>query len=123
MKVYLAGVLVRGRRVFVQKGPSRDRCDLCNRQPDNVGSGAHVDYRPAIDKPLGYALADILFTRGAGAIDGEFARELEYGAPSTIPQPYLIEKLQQLAATDSSAVRAAACGLLAHYRPEMRNSK
>ncbi|MCZ2076132.1 MAG: hypothetical protein LC130_14165, partial [Bryobacterales bacterium] len=42
--------------------------------------------------------------------------QLEYGAPSTIPERYAVEKLQNLAATEVPIVRAAACELLSYYR-------
>ena len=58
-------------------------------------------------------MADILLTRGEGANDGEFA----YGILETpiMPEAYLIEKCQRLAATEVSDVRAAACKVLSLY--------
>jgi len=107
------------RRVFWLKSDSgvlRTACDGWDECTMPVASGAHPNYKPEAGKPLGYALADIMFTRGEGATDAEFAAQLEWGAPSTIPEAYLIEKVKQLAATDIPVVQAAACELLSHYR-------
>lgn len=109
------------RRVFWLKlksdsGVLRTACDGWDDCTMPVASGAHPNYKPEAGKPLGYALADILFTRGEGATDAEFAAQLEWGAPGTIPEPHLIEKVKQFAATDVPVVRAAACELLSHYR-------
>lgn len=107
------------RRVFWLKSDSgvlRTACDGWDYCTMSVASGAHPNYRPDAGKLLGQALADILFTRGEGATDAEFAAQLEYGATSTIPETYLVEKLQHLAATEVPIVRAAACELLSHYR-------
>jgi hypothetical protein len=61
-------------------------------------------------------LADIWFTRGDGTTDHEFARGVNWGAPGTVPEAYLFEKLQHLAATEVPIVRAAACKQLSYYR-------
>jgi hypothetical protein len=78
-----------------------------------VGSGAHPQYRPDPQKPLEYAVADILLTRGDGANDREFAKELDYRG--NIPETYFFEKLQRLATTEVSEVRTAACKELSYY--------
>jgi hypothetical protein len=107
------------RRVFWLKNDSgvlRTACDGWDDCTMPVASGAHPNYKADAGKPLGYGLADILFTRGEGAADAEFAAQLEWGAPSTIPEAYLIEKVKQLAAKDVPVVRVAACELLSHYR-------
>jgi hypothetical protein len=81
-----------------------------------VRSGAHPHYKPDSQKPLGCALADIWFTRGDGTTDADFAKGVDWGAPSTVPEPYLFEKLQRLAATEVPVVRDAACKQLSYYR-------
>jgi hypothetical protein len=104
------------RRIFwirEDSGVLRAACD----GPDctmPVYSGAHPHYKPDQSKPLGYALADIWFTRGAGTSDTEFVRQIDWGWPSTVPEDYLVEKLQQLAATEVPPVRAAACRQLSY---------
>jgi len=107
------------RRIFWLKrdsGVLRTACDGWDYCTMPANSGRHPDYKADPDKPLGYALADIFFTRGQGVTDAEFAAQVEWGAPSTVPEPYLFEKLQHLAATDSPAVKAAACKQLSYYR-------
>jgi hypothetical protein len=81
-----------------------------------VDSGTHPTYKPDLKKPLGYALADIFFTRGDGVTDAGFARQVEWGAPTTVPREYLFEKLQHLAATEVPLVRDAACKYLSYYQ-------
>ena len=104
------------RRVFwlrEDSGVLRMACD----GPDctmPVYSGAHPYYKPDLQKPLGCALADIWFTRGEKTTDSDFVRQVDWGWPSTVPESCLIERLQQLAATEVSTVRAAACRHLSY---------
>jgi hypothetical protein len=84
----------------LDSGVLRTACDGHDSCTMPVTSGAHPHYQPDPTKPLGYALADICFARGEGTTDGQFARGVEWGAPSTVPESYLFEKLQQLAATE-----------------------
>jgi hypothetical protein len=81
-----------------------------------VYSGTHPRYQADHRKPLGYALADIWFTRGEGASDADLARQVDWGYPSTVPETYVTEKLQHLAATESELVRASACTQLSYLR-------
>jgi hypothetical protein len=97
-------------------GVLRMACDGHNYCAMPVRSGAHPQYRPDRRKSLGYAMADIWFTRGEGTTDDEFARGVDWVAPSTVPEAYLFEKLQRLAATEAPVVRAAACKQLSYYR-------
>jgi hypothetical protein len=109
------------RRIFWLREDSRVwrlACDGHNYCAMPVRSGAHPQYRADPNKPLGYAMADIWFTRGQGTTDEEFARGIDWGAPSTVPEPYLFEKLQRLAATERAVVRAAACKQLSYYGQE-----
>jgi hypothetical protein len=99
-------------------GILRTACDGWDECTMPANSGPHPDYKPDPRKPLAYALADIFFTRGNGITDAEFARQVEWGAPSTVPEPYLFEKLQHLAATEVPIVRAAASKQLSYYRQE-----
>lgn len=55
------------RRVFWLKNDSgvlRTACDGWDYCTMRVASGAHPRYKPDIGKPLGYALADIMFHEG-----------------------------------------------------------
>lgn len=97
-------------------GVLRTACDGWDYCTMPANSGAHPSYRPDPNKPLGYALADMLLTRGEGVTDTEFAAQVDWGAPSTIPEAYVVEKLQHLAATESPVVRAAACKQLSYYQ-------
>ena len=97
-------------------GGLRTACDFRDECTMSVRSGAHPDYKPDSQKPLGYALADIWFTRGDGATDTDFAKGVDRGAPSTVPETYLFEKLQRLAATEVPVVRDAACRQLSYFR-------
>ena len=96
-------------------GVLRTACDGWDYCTMPVGSGAHPQYKPDPKRPLAYALADIWFTRGEKTTDADFARQIDWGAPSTVPEAYLFEKLQQLAATEVPAVRTAACKQLSYY--------
>ena len=97
-------------------GVLRTACDGWDECTMPAESGTNLDYKPDPGMPLGYALADIFFTRGNGVTDAEFARQVEWGAPSTVPNAYLFEKLQRLAAREVPIVREAACKQLSYYR-------
>jgi hypothetical protein len=96
-------------------GILRTACDGHDSCTMLVRSGAHLHYRSDPQKPLSYALVDLFFTRGDVTNDSDFARAIE-DAPSTVPETYLFEKLQRLAATEVPIVRAAACKQLSYYR-------
>jgi hypothetical protein len=88
-----------------------------------VKSGAHPRYMADPQKSLPYALADILLTRGEGKIDEiPFATEIERGVPGQGMEGYLIGKLRNLALTESSAVKAAACVQLWIYQQDRIDS-
>ena len=88
-----------------------------------VDSGAHLRYKADPRKSLAYALADILLTRGEGKIDEiPFASEIERGVPGQEMEGYLIGKLRNLALTESSAVKAAACVQLWIYQQDRIDS-
>lgn len=88
-----------------------------------VKSGAHPGYKADLRKCLSYALADILLTRGEGKIDEiPCAREIETGVLGQGMEGYLIEKLRNLALTESSAVKAAACVQLWIYQQDRIDS-
>ncbi len=90
-----------------------DGWDVCSMFVD---SGAHPHYIVDPRKPLEYALVDVLFTRGEGAIDNaRFARELGWSIPAQAPKSHVIEKLGYLALTEPSVVKAAACNLIRIY--------
>ncbi len=94
----------------------RTACDGPDSCKMPVRSGAHPHYNSDPKKTLGYALADIWFTRGEGTNDAEFARGVDWGAPSTVPRAYLFEKLQRLAETEVPIVRVAACKQLSYFQ-------
>jgi hypothetical protein len=84
-----------------------------------VKSGAHPSYEADPRKSLSYALADILLTRGKGKIEEiPFASEIERGVPGQGMESYLIEKLGNLALSESSTVKAAACVQLWIYQQD-----
>jgi hypothetical protein len=88
-----------------------------------VKSGGHRGYKANPRKSLSYALADILLTRGEGKIDEiPFASEIERGVPGQGLEGYLIGKLRNLAVTESSAVKAAACVQLWIYQQDRIDS-
>jgi hypothetical protein len=89
-------------------GVLRTVCDGWDGCTWGVYSGAHPHFTVAPQKPIAYAVADILLTRGEGKVDdSRFAGALQWGAPS--PEDYLIEKYQHLALTEGSPVKTAAC--------------
>lgn len=106
------------RRIFWLRedaGVLRTACDArdCTMP---VYSGAHPRYQADQRKPLGYALADIWFTRGQGATDADFAKQVDWGYPSTVPEAYVVENMRRLAAAESALVRTAACKQLSYLR-------
>jgi hypothetical protein len=79
-------------------------------------SGAHLQYRVDSRKSLGYVLVDLLFSRGEGATDSDFAKGIDDGAPVTpIPDAYFVARLRQLAVLEVPVVRAAACRQLSYH--------
>jgi hypothetical protein len=82
-----------------------DGRDICS---TFVESGAHTLYALDPRKPIGYALGDILFTRGEGQVNEDrFARTIQNNSP--VPEEYLMERLKHLALTEGPVVKAAAC--------------
>jgi len=91
-------------------GVLRMACDGWDGCTMPVESGAHPQYRADPDKPLDYALADVLLTRGDGAVsDDRFADEISSGVPDPGLQSYVMGKLEQLARTEPAIIKAAAC--------------
>jgi hypothetical protein len=99
-------------------GVFRMACDGWDGCTMFVKSGAHPGYKADPRKSLSYALADILLTRGEGEVEEiQFASEIERGGVAGQGmEGYLIEKLRNLALTESSAVKAAACVQLWIYQ-------
>jgi len=84
---------------------ARDGGDSCTR---GVYSGAHPHLTVDPRKPIIYALADILLTRGEGEIDDDrFAGAIEWGAPGG-DDHLMIEKFRHLA-NEAPPVKTAAC--------------
>src|SRR5262249_28778063 len=88
-----------------------------------VRSGAHPQYRPVPAKPLAYALVDLLFTRGEGTTDSDFARGIDGEGSLTLPEAYVLEKLRGLATSESPIVRAAACRQLSYHHEKCNESR
>jgi hypothetical protein len=110
---------VGGRRVLwlrTDSGVYRTVCDGWDDCTMRVESGAHRGYRPDPQKPLDYALTDLLLTRGEGAInENRFASQILSGVPDQGLQGYTVEKLRHLALTEQGEVKASACTLLWIY--------
>jgi hypothetical protein len=91
-------------------GVFRMACDGWDGCTMPVESGAHPRYQTDLSKPLDYALADLLLTRGVGEIDDRrFASEIEWGVPDQGLQGHVIEKLEHLALTEPPPIKSAAC--------------
>ena len=76
--------------------------------PGKCTAALHPHFTIAHQKPIDYAVADILLTRGEGKVnDRRFARAVRLGAPS--PEDYLIEKFRHLAVTEGLTIKTAAC--------------
>ena len=89
-------------------GVLRTACDGWDQCTRGVYSGAHPHYTADPQKPVAYAVADILLTRGEGQInENRFAGSIDSGSPG--PEGYLIEKYRKLALTEGSAIKTAAC--------------
>jgi hypothetical protein len=86
----------------------------------SVQSGSHLAYRPDPRMRLDYAVADLLLTRGDGAINEiEFANEVARGVLDEGLQGYVVEKLRHLALTEYGDVKTSACRLLWVYTVDL----
>jgi hypothetical protein len=98
------------------EGVFRMACDGWDGCTMFVDSGAHPEYHADPGRSLGYALVDILLTRGQGAVDDlKFAGDIAWGVPDHGIQDHVIEKLKHLATTESADVRESACNYLWIY--------
>jgi hypothetical protein len=89
-------------------GVLRTACDGVDDCTSGVYSGAHPHFKADPHTPVAYAVADVLLTRGEGKIDDDrFAGAIEWAPPG--PEDYLIEKSRNLALTEVSAIKTAAC--------------
>jgi hypothetical protein len=74
-----------GRRVLwlrKDSGVFRTSCDGWDYRTTSVDSGSHLHYRPDSQKPIAYALADLILTRGDGVVnEAHFAAGIERGVP------------------------------------------
>ncbi|HEY1759798.1 MAG TPA: hypothetical protein VGG72_30790 [Bryobacteraceae bacterium] len=108
--------LAASRRILwlrMDNGTFRMACEGWDSCTIFVNSGAHPGYKPDVQKPLDYALADILLTRGVGKIDElRFADEVRNAPPDQGVESHVIEKAEYLAATEGSAIKSAACDLM-----------
>ena len=102
---------VGNRRIFSirpEAGVLRTACDGWDGCTYGVYSGGHPHLKVDPQKPIDYALADIVLTRGEGEVnDSKFAGAVDHGGPG--PPEYVIEKYRQLALTERSTIKAAAC--------------
>lgn len=109
------------RRIFWLRwdsGVLRTSCDGFDYCTEGVWSGAHPHYHPDPQKPLEYALVDLLFTRGEGIVNEiRFAREVDRVELDRVPglQEYSVEKLRHLALAEHGGVKASACESLWIY--------
>jgi len=89
-------------------GVLRTSCDGYDYCTTGVYSGAHPGLSVDPRKPVSYAVADIMLTRGEGKIDeNRFAGAIDWTFPE--PVEYLIEKFRHLALTERSVIKTAAC--------------
>jgi len=103
-------------------GVLRTACDGWDGCTDGVWSGAHPDYRPDPQKPLGYALVDFHLTRGKGPVNKiAFATEVFGQEPVGFPglEEYAIEKLKHLALTEEDEIKSSACESLWIYTVDL----
>ena len=99
-----------------ESGVLRTACDGWDGCTIGVQSGAHPNYTSDSKRPINYALADLLLTRGEGPVDDNgFAGEIEWGVPDEGLQGYVVEKLRHLATTEHGAVKSSSCKLLWIY--------
>jgi hypothetical protein len=106
------------------RGAYRTACDGWDACTTFVMSGPHPRYRVDPHKAIDYALVDILLTRGEGKInDLQFASQIQSGVPDQEIQGYVIEKLRQLATTESSDIKSSACQLLWIYTQDQIESR
>jgi len=81
-----------------------------------VQSGSYSNWKPDPSKPIDYAIADLLLSRGEGIVnDIAFAGEIGRGVPDHGIQSHVIEKLRNLVLTESGEVKSSACDLLWIY--------
>ena len=98
-------------------GVFRTACDGWDRCTWGVYSGSHPHLKIKQGEPVERALADVVFTRGDGAIDeARFAGAILRGAPA--PDSYLIENYRRLALTERAGVKTAACEALWIFLPD-----
>jgi hypothetical protein len=95
------------------QGVYRTACDGWNRCTIPIMSGAHPGYKPDPGESSDQVLIDLILTRGEGQVDNHrFAEGLGRGLRGQGLRGYTIEKLRQLALTESSEVKYTACQLL-----------
>lgn len=92
-------------------GVLRTSCDGYDYCTTGIYSGAHPGLNVDPRKPVSYAVADVMLTRGLGKIDeNRFAGAIDWTFPE--PEEYLIEKFRHLALTERSVIKTAACAQL-----------
>jgi hypothetical protein len=97
------------------RGVYRMACD-CQNCTVRVESGAHPGYRPDPGTSLDQMKIDLLLTRGEGPVNSHrFAEEMSRAVGLTGMDGYTIEKLRNLALTESTEVKYTACEWLWSY--------
>jgi len=81
----------------------------------NVESGAHRGYAVDPQKPLEYAVVDLLLTRGAGTVNEIGLATSIAWVPDQGVQRYMIEKLRRLALTEDGWFKTSVCQQLWIY--------
>jgi hypothetical protein len=106
------------RRIFYVRpdsGVLRMACDIVDHCTLPVLSGAHPLYKPDPTEPLNNAIADLLFTRGEGVSDEQFAKGIEHGRLFTLPNEDIVTTLGPLSSSVNLRIRTAACAQLRYY--------
>lgn len=71
-------------------------------------TGKHNGYRPDPNRPVDYAIAELLLTEGSGVSDEQFAASIERKVPAR-PVNYVIDRLENLARKSPGRIHQAAC--------------
>lgn len=107
------------RRIFYvtpDSGVLRMACDIVDHCSLPVLSGSHPEYKHALtEESLEHAIVDILFTRGEGVSDEQFAKGIEHTKLFGLPNQYIVTKLDPFASSADLTLRTAACKQLRYY--------
>ncbi len=90
-------------------------CDIVDHCTLPVFSGAHPEYKHNPTEPLEHAIVDILFTRGEGVSDEQFAKGIDHAKLFGLLNQYIVTKLDPFASSADLKLRIAACKQLSYY--------